>query len=201
MAMKNSGKVLCSPQKPYVGFIIFLFCCSLFAQTEVRTWTSTSGSTIEATFLGAYGEDFWFEAADDSRFLKMPAKYISAPDVELVESAEITGALPSDISDNDAASVALWENMYTTGAVAFPEGITDLAEALEALIEPRQPVLEEGSETTRIETKFKKRRDRKTPLPENIEPGTIYQVMQQLLEPNELRLQILEGNILVVRTS
>lgn len=170
-----------------------LLIASLCAET--RTWKSVSGSTIEARFLGAFGEDFWFEASEDGRFIKMPAKYISAADLERVESGEVKGALPPSICDTDPASIRLLEKIYTNPATELSSDVARLDDAVEQLIAPFQP--DEASEMEPIEISFSKRKYKKASTPETLEMGTVFEVLEQLLAPNELSFQIREGELMI----
>lgn len=162
---------------------------------ETRTWQSVSGSTIEARFLGAFGEDYWFEADEDATFIKMPAKYIAEADLELVESGEVKGALRPSICDSDPASVRLLEQIYTSPATELPPELKRLDEAIEQLIAPFQA--DKEAEAAAIKISFSKRRYKKAPTPEALEKGTIFAVLRQLLAPHKLSFQIREGALMI----
>ena len=135
-------------------------CCLLVAClcAETRTWRSVSGSTIEARFLGAFGEDYWFEAAEGGRFIKMPAKYIAEADLKRVASGEVQGTLPDTICDRDPASIHLLEQIYTTAAEALGPEVERLDQAVEQLLAPFQPDEATGEQAEPIEVAFGKRR-------------------------------------------
>ena len=163
-------------------------------QAEPRTWTSTSGSTIEALFLGEFGEDYWFEASSDGSFIKMPTKYISGEDLKLVADSEVEAVLPTSLCDKDPVSIHLLETIYTSQAAALSEEVETIREAIEQLIQPFQPTEKEAKE---IEVSFTKRKYRKAGIPEELKEGTVMQVLEQLLEPHELSFQIREGGLKV----
>lgn len=127
---------------------------------EPRTWTSISGSTIEALFLGEFGEDYWFEASEDGQFIKMPSKYISEADVKFVASGEVKGALPAPICDEEPASIQLLESIYTTKAAELASDTETLEQAVEQLLLPFQPK-EAAEDAEEIEITFSKRRYKK----------------------------------------
>lgn len=115
-------------------FLGLILTCKLWA--EPRVWTSISSSTIEATFIGAFGEDYWFEASEDGRFMKMPAKYISESDVKLVESGGVDAVLDDEICDKEIKSIVLLERIYTSKAVTLPPEADTMKVTIEALIAP-----------------------------------------------------------------
>lgn len=162
---------------------------------EPRTWKSVSGSTIEARFLGAFGEDYWFEAGEDRRFIKMPSKYISEADLELVDSGAVEGTLPSSLCDSDPGSIHLLEQIYTSPATELPPEVKRLDEAIEQLIAAFQA--DKEAEAAAIEISFSKRRYKKAPTPETLEKGTVFAVLRQLLAPHELSFQIREGALMI----
>lgn len=174
---------------------LFLIGCLC---AEPRTWKSTSGSTIEAQFIGAFGEDYWFETAEDGNFIKMPAKYIAESDLKLVESGKEEGALPAKICDSDPASIRLMELIYTSLAEELGPDCKSLDKALEQLIAPFQPT-EEDEEP--IKVSFKKRKYKATAILEKPKPGTAFEVLTQLLEPHELSFQIREGELQIGKRS
>jgi len=163
-------------------------------QAEPRTWKSTSGSTIEAVFLGAFGEDYWFEATADGRFIKMPSKYISEEDVNLVESGEVKGVFPQAIVDKEPASIQLLEQLHTRTAEPLPADLSTIEEAVELLILPLQPKDEKAE---KIEIDYSKRRYKKAAIVEAPEPGTILEVLKQLLLPHELGFRINKGQLAI----
>lgn len=174
-----------------------LAACALTVclHAEPRTWKSTSGSTIEALFLGGFGEDYWFEASQDGRFIKMPSKYISEADVKLVESGEVKGALPPELCDSHPASIRLLEQLYTISATGLGPEVERLDEAIEQLIAPFQP--DKEADAAPIKISFSKRKYRKAATPETLEKGTVFEVLEQLLAPHELRFQIREGELMI----
>lgn len=163
-------------------------------QAEPRTWTSTSGSTIEALFLGEFGEDYWFEVREDGSFIKMPSKYISEEDVNLVKAGKVEAVLPASLCDKDPASIQLMEKIYTSQAVELDAELETIREAIEQLIQPFQPT---GEDAGKIEVSFTKRKYRKLSLPEKMESGTTFEVLEQLLQPHELSFQIREGELVI----
>jgi len=175
-----------------------LAACALASSlhAEPRTWKSVSGSTIEAIFLGAFGEDYWFEASQDGRFIKMPAKYISEADLKLVESGEIEGLLSPDICDDDPRSIQLLEHLYTSPAAELGPEVERLDDAVEQLMAPFQPE-KEAKEAEPIEISFTKRRYKKKEIQERPESGTVFEVLRQLLAPHELGFQFREGELIV----
>ncbi|PXA04654.1 hypothetical protein DDZ13_05635 [Coraliomargarita sinensis] len=170
----------------------YLLAVSLHA--EPRTWKSTSGSTIKAVFLGSFGEDYWFEANEDGRFIKMPSKYISAADIKLVESGEVKGVFSDTICDEAEASIRLLEQLYTRPAEQLPADVETIGEAIELLILPLQP---EGDEAEPIDVDYTKRRYKKAGIVEMPESGTILHVLKQLLATHDLSFRIEEGELII----
>ncbi|MDP4611775.1 MAG: hypothetical protein NWT02_11345, partial [Opitutales bacterium] len=77
-------------------------------------WTSTSGSKIQAEYLGTFDEVAWFQASE--RLLKMPAKYISDIDLGLIEDGSIQPIIPAGQVDGTPESIALLDQLWTTEA-------------------------------------------------------------------------------------
>lgn len=186
------------PKVTKCSCLLLLWLVSL--EAEPRIWTSISGSTIEAEFLGAFGEDYWFESTADASFLKMPGKYIAEEDVAAIEDGRVTPRLPASICDLDPRSILLWEGIYSRTATEIPGEATTLKAAMEALIQPLQPEPEasdDGAAAEPYEIDFAKRRYRKLALPETIEEGSIYEVLLAILQPHELDFKIREGAVIV----
>ena len=171
--------------------LCLLLLCSLSLNAEPRNWTSTSGSKIEATYLGSFDEDLWFESANDQRqLLKMPAKYISAADLALIETKEVSPQIDPKTIDSTDASISLLENLFKT-KVTEPIGSTaPLEAALNSLVD-NIPQTDES----KVAIKLHRKVDEAATRTETITGPTVYACLQSLAEAHELKWSIRKGTL------
>lgn len=176
--------------------ILCLSICLLIAPHlpgESRTWTSTSGSTVEASYLGTFGEDLWFKAETDGRFLKMPEKYVSAADLETIASGVASPQIDPKIIDAEDSSLALLEQLLNTKTEVIDEG-QSLEVAVKHILSPLRPPNEEAVKTP---LKFHRKVDLKAQCPAPIIALNAYDALQQLANSHALKWSIREGIITI----
>ena len=177
---------------PHLKFIpLLLFMALSLCAAEPRIWTSTSGSEIEATYLGSFGYDLWFEGTDpQKRLLKMPAKYISAHDLSRIEIKEIRPLIPPQSIDSDEASISLLEQLLVT---KVPEPIESTLALKDALNDPIDTIPQD--EDAAIIIKFHRKVDKDATRAAPIQEPTVYACLQLLAEAHELNWSIRKGTL------
>ena len=177
--------------KPILHFFITLAVSTACLHGEVRIWTSTSGSTVNADYLGNFGDDLWFESAGaDGRLLKMPAKYISAADLDLIETGKVVPQIDPKAIDGDDTSRTLLEQLLSTQAPELTSSEQTLESAVNELLE-RIPSADEAG----IAIHFHRKVDRKAPRAAPITDSTVYEAVQLLAEMHALKWSIREGGL------
>jgi hypothetical protein len=108
-------------------FTAFLVLASL-AAAEARTWTSSSGKTVEAELVAVQGAMVVLQTAQGQR-LSIALQALSADDQAFVRSqqpgqkpAEPASALPDDLRGPDARAADLKPGMATSAAPVAVEG-------------------------------------------------------------------------------
>lgn len=175
---------------PHLSNPLALLFFSIVSLTAApRTWTSISGSKIEATYLGSFGDDLWFEGAGPQRrLLKMPAKYISEADMTLIESKEIAPQISAKSIDEDDTSIALLEQLLNTRTPEPIEGSVTLEEALNRLV-GNIPQTDETKIAIKLHRKIDEDATRTDPTIES----TVYACLQSLAEAHKLKWSIRKG--------
>lgn len=174
--------------QPLNTLCLLLICAhSLCAAAHV--WTSTSGSEIEATYLGSFGDDLWFEdATAQRRLLKMPAKYISSTDLSLIETNGIAPQIAPQAIDDADTSLWLLEQLFKIKVSEPLDSTLTLEDALNNLLSTiPQP------EDTELRIKFHRKVDQDATRVDPINGPTIYACLQQLAEVHEFTWSIRKG--------
>ena len=174
---------------PRKTFVLLLLSIVSLCATEQRVWTSTSGSEIEATYLGSFGDDLWFEGATPQRqLLKMPAKYISSANLVLIETKEIAPQIAPKAIDDTDSSLWLLEQLFKTKVPEPLDRTLTLEDALNNLISSIPQ-----SEDAEIRIKFHRKVDEDATRADSIKGPTIYACLQQLAEAHEFAWTIRKG--------
>jgi hypothetical protein len=177
--------------KPTLQFFITLAVSTACLHGEARIWTSTSGSTVNADYLGSFGDDLWFERAGaDGRLLKMPAKYISAADLDLIETGKVVPQIDPKVIDGDDASRMLLEQLLSTQAPELTSSEQTLESAVNELLEHIPSTDEAG-----IALRFHRKVDRKVQRAAPIADSTVYEALQLLAEIHAFKWSIHEGGL------
>lgn len=174
--------------------IVAISAVSLLA--ESRTWTSTSGSKIQADYLGTFDEVAWFQSSE--RLLKMPSKYISETDLGLIEDGSIQPTIPAGQVDDTPESIALLDQLWTTEAPLLElddQGMT-LSECFDLWLAPLQ---NDDPEVAPLAVKFTRRSDSKKTIITPLKPDSLYDVITAALESQERTFQLREGSVVVLR--
>ena len=168
-----------------------LMFCALGLNAEPHVWTSTSGSEIEATYLGSFDDELWFEGKKPQRrLLKMPAKYISAADLALIESKEIRPQIAPQSIDKDDASTALLEELFKTKVTEPLDSTQTLKEALRRLVGQIPQ-----SEDAELRIKFHRKVDEDATRTDLIKGSTVYACLKDLTDAHELKWSIRKGTL------
>ncbi len=168
---------------------------SLFA--ESRVWTSTSGSTIEAEYLGRFGEELWFVAVGNERLLKMPEKYISPADLNTITSGEIQPKIEEHMLDTAPESIALFEALWTTPAPTIQSQDLNLNDCLDQLIAPLRVNRPQDAPPL---IKFHQRNDKRIKLTTTTpREGNLYAVVTSILADAGRAFQIKQGSLIIRR--
>jgi len=172
-----------------ITLCLFLFSALSLSAAEPRVWTSTSGSTTEATYLGSFGDDLWFEGTQPQRrLLKMPAKYISRADLSLIETKKVRPQIAPQSIGNDDASTALLEQLFKT---KVPEPLSNTL-TLEGAMHRLVSNIPQGEDAD-IVVKFHRKVDEDATRVETIHGPTVYACLQSLTEMHELKWSIRKG--------
>ncbi len=169
--------------------LILLFSVARLSAAEPRVWTSTSGSAIEATYLGNFGDNLWLEGVGpQKKLLKMPPKYVSEPDLTLIDTDEVSPLIAAQAIGEDDASILLLEQLFKAKVPQPIENSITLEEALNGLIDriPR-------NEDAKISIKFHRKVDEAATRTETITGPTVYACLQSLAEAHELKWSIRKG--------
>ncbi len=177
-------------------FYLSALCATgLFGQSQV--WTSTSGSTIEAEYLGRFDEELWFVANDDKRLLKMPEKYISAANLESITAGVVQPIIPDAMVDTTPESITLFEALWTTPAPILQDREINLNEWIDAMT---APLLIDRPVDAPALVKFHRRNDKRIKLNQpTVTEGSLYSVIASTLEDLERTFQIKQGSLIIVR--
>ena len=169
--------------------LCLLLICAHSLCAAARVWTSTSGSEIEATYLGSFGDDLWFEGTTaQRRLLKMPAKYISSTDRSLIETNEIAPRIAPQAIDDADTSLWLLEQLFKI-PVPKPLGRTlTLEDALNDLLN----TIPQGVDTE-LRIKFHRKVDQDVTGVDPINGPTIYACLQQLADAHQFTWSIRKG--------
>jgi len=174
---------------PLHHLCLFLFSTVCLCADEPRIWTSTSGSTIEANYLGSFGDELWFEGAKPQRrLLKMPSKYISAADLALIEANEVDPLIEHKSIDTDEASLSLLEQLFKTKVTEAIQADQSLENALDALLGEIP-----SDDETEIVIKFHRKVDEDTTRTDPINEPTIYTCLLQLADVHAFKWSIRKG--------
>lgn len=174
--------------------IVAMSAASLLA--ESHTWTSTSGSKIQAEYLGTFDEVAWFQSGE--RLLKMPSKYISEADLGLIENGSIQPTIPAGQVDDTPESIALLDQLWTTEAPLLElddQGMA-LSDCFDLWLAPLQ---KDDTETAPLVVKFTRRSDSKKRITTPPKPSSLYDVITTALESQERTFQLREGGVVILR--
>lgn len=174
--------------------IVAIMATSLLA--ESRVWTSTSGSKIQAEYLGTFDEVAWFQSGE--RLLKMPSKYISASDLQLIEDDSFQPVIPVGQIDATPESIALLDQLWTTQAPLLElddQGVT-LSECFDRWLAPLQ---NDDPEVAPLVVKFTRRSDSKKRITTPPKPDSLYHVITATLASQERTFELREGSIVILR--
>jgi len=120
----------------------------------------------------------------------MPAKYVSAEDVALIEAKEVQPQISPQSIDRDDASLSLLEQLFKTKVPEPIEGTTTVEDALNALIE-RIP----QDEDAKIRIKFHRKVDEDATREDPIQEPTVYACLQQLAQAHEFAWSLRKGTL------
>jgi len=169
--------------------LCLLLICAHSLSAAAHVWTSTSGSEIEATYLGSFGDDLWFEdTTTQRRLLKMPAKYISSPDLSLIETNEIAPQFAPQAIDEADTSLWLLEQLFKITVSKPLDSTLTLEDTLNNLLStiPQR-------EDTSLRIKFHRKVDQDATGIDLINGPTIYACLQQLADAHEFTWSIRKG--------
>ena len=169
--------------------LCLLLICAHSLSAAAHVWTSTSGSEIEATYLGSFGDDLWFEGTTaQRRLLKMPAKYISSTDRSLIETNEIAPRIAPQAIDDADTSLWLLEQLFKIPVPKPLDSTLTLEDALNNLLN----TIPQG-EDTELRIKFHRKVNQDATGIDPINGPTIYACLQQLADAHEFTWSIRKG--------
>jgi hypothetical protein len=182
--------------------LVFQTALSVFSTlpllAESRIWTSTSGSTIEANYIGVFDEVLWVEATQTGRILKMPRKYVSATDIEVIQNGTVAPLVRPGSVDCDIESLALLEALLTSDS---PSNTSKDAQPLSLVIKTLiKPIQETRAEDKKIPVKFSRRKDQKILVSGDCAADNTYLALCVLAQKNGLALYLREGGIVFLRS-
>lgn len=169
--------------------LCLLLICAHSLCAAAHVWTSTSGSEIEATYLGSFGDDLWFEdTTTQRRLLKMPAKYISSTDLSLIETNEIAPRIAPQAIDDADTSLWLLEQLFKIKVSEPLDSSLTLEDTLNNLLStiPQR-------EDTSLRIKFHRKVDQDATGIDLISGPTIYACLQQLADAHQFTWSIRKG--------